>query len=437
MKMSAIVAMALPLVTVHATPVAAITSFSQSEDRTVTITYTLTEDAIVTLAAETNASGEWVAISDSVFHCMSGDVNREVSATGSGMFRKIEWHPDYADMGASIGSAEVRPILSAWPKDDPPDYMVVDLAETSDCRVRYYATTNALPGGLFGNEAYRTTKLVLRKIPAKGVTWMMGSSTDENKRNCGVGSGVEAEALHSVSFDSNYYMAVFETTQAQWIMIKNGNLATFTTGDDSLVFPENGVSYCDVREGSANTPDVSYEYPNSPHADSFLGKLRRRTGLSGFDLPSDAEWEYACRAGNGHSRWGNGEIYEYSTSYDSRIPGRYQYNQPNSTQSPAPVGSYAPNDWGIYDMHGNVFEWCLDWYKNDITALGGAINTVGGTSGAYKGVTAKHRNRRGGAYNLPPSWLRSACRTPEPGNSRGGQNGFRVKYGAAKVTSAQ
>ncbi|MBQ3096794.1 MAG: formylglycine-generating enzyme family protein [Kiritimatiellae bacterium] len=423
-----------PLLAAMAGPVAKIESFSQAADRTVSLTYSLSGDAIVTLSLEMkNELGEWTALDDSVIQYAYGDVNREVAATSGDAVRTIAWLPESARF--DVTSASIRPVLTVWPKDDPPNYMVVDLALHSDSRVCYYATTNALPGGLLDNLDYRTVKLVLRKIPAKGVTWQMGSTANESGRNVGVGTGIDAEILHDVSFDSNYYMAVFETTQSQWFMIKgaSGLGGSFTPPDSRLLLPLNAVSYCDVREGGNNAPNTAYEYPSAPHPDSFLGILRSRTGLQGFDLPSDAEWEYACRAGNGENLWGNGAQYSYSTKkFDPLVPGRYQFNQPDSSaMTPAPVGSYAPNDWGIYDMHGNVFEWCVDWYKHDLSGSNGEINTADGTSGTYKSVSAKHRNRRGGAYNLPVAWLRSACRTPEPGNSRGVQNGFRVKYGAA------
>lgn len=437
MKRSLLFSFQLAAVSAFAAPQAEIKSFVQSDDRTVTLTYTLAEDAIVTLSLKgQDGSGSWTSLDDSVVQYAAGDVNREVSATTGDAVRTITWRPDLAE-GAD--AATVKPVLTAWAKDDPPDYMVVDLAEVSASRVRYYASSNALPGGLLGNVAYRTSLLVLRKIPAKGVTWKVGSD-GENGRNIGVASGVEAEPRYEAKFDSNYYMAVFETTEAQWFAIKgpSGLGSTFDVGSDSLMLPVNAVSYCDIREAANNSPNTAYEYPNAPHPDSFLGVLRSRTGLDGFDLPSEAEWEYACRAGNGDNLWGNGAAYVYSTwESDVRVPGRYKFNQPTSTATTAPAGSYAPNAWGIYDMHGNVFEWCLDWYKNDVSSLAGAINTADGTSGAYKSVTAKHRNRRGGAYDLPVAWLRSACRTPEPGNSRGTQNGFRVKFGAAKTVSEE
>ena len=427
MKRLVAIALALASAAANAAPEVQIQSFTQAADRTVTLTYTLAGRAIVTLSAEVEVNGVWQPLDDAVLWCVSGDVNREVAATSAGEVRKIEWKPDYTKVGASLGTANVRPILTSWPTDDPPDYMVVDLAETSTDRVRYYATTNAFPGGLFDNVAYRTTLLVLRKVPAKGVTWTMGS-VSEDGRNPDAASGTDPEKTHEVVFDSNYWMAIFPTTQGQWAMIKGTERGATHTEEPRLLRPMDSISYCQVRENTSKTENSTYQYPAGPHPDSFLGVLRRRTGLD-FDLPSDAEWEYACRAGHGEGLWGNGKVYENRNSRDDRVPGCYKYNQPTTTATTAPVGSYEPNSWGIYDMHGNVFEWCLDWYKVDITALGGVINTASGN--IYNSNGAKMRIRRGGNYGLPVTFLRSACRYWDPSTSDNQANGFRVKLGAA------
>ena len=429
MKRLVSLALALATAAAIAAPEVQIQSFTQAADRTVTLTYTLAGRAIVTLSAEVEVNGAWQPLDDAMLWYVSGDVNREVAATAAGEVRKIEWKPDYTNVGASLGTANVRPILTSWPTDDPPDYMVVDLAEQSADRVRYYATTNAFPGGLFGNVAYRTTLMVLRKVPAKGVTWTMGS-VSESGRNPDAGSGEDPEKTHEVAFDSNYWIAIFPTTQGQWAMVMGTARSATHTGEPRLLRPMESVCYLDVRESTSQSENATYQYPNGPCPDSFLGVLRRRSGLD-FDLPSDAEWEYACRAGHGEGLWGNGKTYENRNSRDDRVPGRYQYNQPSSSATTAPVGSYEPNSWGIYDMHGNVFEWCLDWYKVDITGLGGAVNVAGGV---YHNGSIKMRIRRGGNYGLPVTFLRSACRYRDPSTSRNQANGFRVKLGAAIST---
>ena len=438
-----------------AAPQATIESFSQAADLTVTVTYRLTGGpAVVTLGA-LDSSGN--PVSDAAFSCVQGDVNKEVANTAGEETRTIVWDPAHSAVNLGTAVQEIRPVLTAWPLDDAPDYMVVDLSENSLQRVRYYTSTNALPGGLFGNVAYRTTMLVLRKIPAKGVKWTMGSAETEQGRNPDAASGTDPEKQHAVEFDNNYYIAIFPTTQGQWYFLAGVNNAASTKCPLGRMFrPMDSVSYCMVREcaTSSNSENASHQYPNPPHASSFLGILNARTGLS-FDLPSDAEWEYACRAGWGDCKWGNGADYEYAKrqQFDARVPGRYRYNQANTAltlldqsnpdawnytekigpeNSTAMVGSYAPNDWGVYDMHGNVFEWCLDGYTVDITNLGGAVNTDAQTQSGGTWNGSKWRVRRGGAWFLPTVYFRSACRYFDPSRSNNASNGFRVKLGAAK-----
>ena len=119
MKMLCLCALALSAGAIYAAPSAVIKSFEQGADSAVTVTYTLSEDAIVTLSAQVKESGEWKAIDDSQLVCVSGDVNREVSSTSGDEVRTIVWHPDYEK--SELGSATVRPVLKVWPKDDPPD----------------------------------------------------------------------------------------------------------------------------------------------------------------------------------------------------------------------------------------------------------------------------------------------------------------------------
>jgi formylglycine-generating enzyme required for sulfatase activity len=170
-------------------------------------------------------------------------------------------------------------------------------------------------------------------------------------------------------------------------------------------------------------------YPAEPYEDSFLGLLRTKTGLD-FDLPSEAQWEFAARAGNGEGYWGNGSAMRIAANKDAGLAklGRYQYNggfiggttHPGATceatNATAIVGSYAPNAWGLYDVHGNVWEWCLDSFVNNITGLNGAVNT--GTSGKF--------SQRGGAWNAIAGKCRPAYRVSATSTGRAISDGFRV-----------
>ena len=100
--------------------------------------------------------------------------------------------------------------------------------------------------------------------------------------------------------------------------------------------------------GSSN--GAKWPSSSAVDSDSFMGKLRARTGLD-FDLPTEAQWEYACRAGTTTTYyWGNS------------MNGNYAWYSDNSSSTSHIVGTKAPNAWGLYDMSGNMWEWCLDWY---------------------------------------------------------------------------
>jgi formylglycine-generating enzyme required for sulfatase activity len=107
---------------------------------------------------------------------------------------------------------------------------------------------------------------------------------------------------------------------------------------------------------------------NAVDSTSCLGKLRSWTGLD-FDLPTEAQWEYACRAGT-----------TTTYSYGNSANGSYMWYGDNSSWTTHEVGTKQPNPWGLYDMHGNVFEWCLDWYGT----LSYGTDPKGSSSGASR-----------------------------------------------------
>ena len=388
---------------VFADPTVQSVNMAQADDRTVTITYTLeNEPAVVTLDIVTNG----VSIGGENIQYVTGDVNKKVS--GKEIYT-ITWRPDFSWQG---NLADAQAVVMAWPLDNTPDYMVVDLtaASTAD-NVRYYASTNFFPGGLMENRKYRTTSIVMRKILAKGVTWWMGSVDGDGGRTTG-----SKEVRHQVTLTNNYYIGVFEVTQTQWTLVQTArkDAARFTMSAYKAMRPEENVSYNEIRMAANSTSANANakEWPDPPYTGSYLNLLRVKTGID-FDLPSDAEWEYACRAGHGDKEWNNGVGYTSSTLGDT-APGRhnlnggaqatvdnYGYANCPDTVGTAICGSYAPNDWGLYDMHGNVGEWCLDWYQESLAGTDGSVITTG----------SSNRVRRSGLGSDGAVHLRSAART--------------------------
>lgn len=415
-----------------ATPVVTSVGMAQpGPTRLVSIDYTFEgADAVITLDVQTNANTSaaaddpgWTSIGGAAVCNAKGDVWKKVSCDGT--THHISWRPDLSWPDHVIADGGARAVVTAWTLDNTPDYMVVDIsAAAAQNTQKYYPSAEFLPGGLLGKPDYRTTSIVMRKIMAKDVEWTMGSTALEEERGA-------AEDTHKVSLTNNYYIGVFPVTQAQWAQVKTTNPypSHFTNAAFRAMRPVEKVSYNEIRNASSNYEMSSYDWPAAPHASSFLGLLRTRTGLD-FDLPSEAQWEFAARAGNGDTKWGDGSgIMNVSPDDNLDNLGRYSDNggkidnqEPDRTcgaeNGTSVVGSYNPNDWGLYDMFGDVWEWCLDWYANDISGLNGMVNTTTPSD--------KRRVLRGGAWTQPAKNCRPASRSSGGHNGQYYNDGFRV-----------
>ena len=363
-----------------------VTGVSQGDDRVVSINYTLDREQIVTFGVETNAgNGVWVRLDGARLNRLTGDFGRLLPADAY----QIRWSPDLAGFDAALAAGSVRFVVNAYEKDDPPDYMVVDLAANVSAahpRFSFFERAEDLPGGLLANEDYRMRLLVMRRIRAKGVTWVMGSSAMENGRQTD-------ETAHQVTLDADYYLAVFPLTHAQASVIVGSRFMGSTN------FPvrralriKDRVFYSQYSPAARGTP-----YPMEPEATSVVGKLRTlclnasKVQMLAFDLPSEAQWEFACRAGTTDGQWNDGSLIDRNwtkeTATSETLPGRYLAGETAATiwdnketvdpdvHGPPIAGSYPPNAFGLYDMHGGVWEYCLDTYAEDITQLNGAIRT--------------------------------------------------------------
>ena len=342
--------------------------FRQDLTRLVTIRYDLENaPAIVTVDIQTNAGNNvWISIGDRNFTTIAGDVNKVVQ---QGTGRLITWNPrlDLPPVKL-VGGNVARAVLTAWSLESPPDYMVIDLDQDANAgatdNVRYYVSTNALPDGGLANDKYRTSHLVMRRIPAAGVTWRMGSPVGEYNRSAN-------EVPHLVTLTEDYFMAIYEFTMAQWNRIS-------PTGDkaNASMLPRNNCSYNTIR--GSGWPSDGNIVPST----SYMGYIRSRTGIDTFDLPTEAQWEYACRAGT-ETGWPTG--YDASDATALRQFAVYYYTASGARQN---VGTLAPNKWGLYDMIGNVGEFCLDWFgdydiSDDVDPTGPATGSKRVRRGSY------------------------------------------------------
>ena len=403
-----------------------------SLSRRVTVKYDLDEAAVVTMDVLTNG----VSIGGTNIQGVGGDCFKKVAA---GNDHVVEWDPYLSWPDQKFGAGVVSVRMTAWALDNTPDYMAVDITATGGADTQtYYPAADFVPGGVT-NGLYKTTKLLMRKIMAKGVEWTMGSTTLETKRNA------TREATHQVKLDGNYYIGVYEVTQAQWDLIQPSRLAPsyFNNAADRAMRPVEQVSYNEIRNAAnSTTANTAYDWPADPNPSSFLGKLRTKTGLD-FDLPSEAQWEFAARAGNGDTKWGDGSgILNSDADANLDKLGRYERNggkvlsgssyvnpaqSCGATNGTAIVGSYAPNDWGLYDTAGNVWEWCLDWDADDITAHGGKVNIDPATpANTLSGASGANRVGRGGSWIFAAGYCRPAFRSYITPSSRVNDYGFRV-----------
>lgn len=354
--------------------VTGVTMTQATSSRLVTISYTLADaPAVITLDVQTNATeGVWASIGGAAVCNAQGDVWKKVE-TGN---RTIVWRPDLSWPDHKITDGGARAVVTAWSLDNTPNYMVVDISASAKPNTQtYYPAADFVPGGVTNSE-YKVSALLMRKISAKDVTWTMGSAATEPSHNAN-------EATHRVTLSSNYYIGVYEITQGQYGEVATNSTQKANFSADGLMRPMENIAYRFIRN-DVNNKWVNDNYPGAPHVSSFLGLLRLKSGLD-FDLPSEAQWEFAARAGNGSGYWGDGsEILGASPDTNLNRLGRNIGNNPSGTAQTATlapdvggtaiVGSYQPNAWGLYDMHGNVWETCLDWYEDDIASYGGAVN---------------------------------------------------------------
>ena len=205
---------------------------------------------------------------------------------------------------------------------------------------------------------------------------------------------VEVERPHEVTISNSFYMGKYEVTNEQW---------------DSIML----VNRSDKKEANLPVTNVAWF-----DCQEFIKKLNEKT-KGGYRLPTEAEWEYSCRAGTTTMYSFGDDITpkdaNWNHNFISILETRNQYQQ--GKLKPVAVGSYNPNLFGLYDMHGNIWEWCEDWYgaypKGSVTDPKGPISEG-------------NRVLRGGSFNSVARYTRSAARNIFSPDTRLFFNGFRL-----------
>ena len=260
---------------------------------------------------------------------------------------RVYWN--VAKDGITLGKADVD-VTVAYKYF--PLYCVIDLSKGSSATSYPVTYLDAPPSGGFNTTESKTTKLVLKRVDAG--TFTMGNASENDNET------------HTVTLTKPFYMGLYEVTQKQWELVMGSNPCSSTSYGKGNAYPVHYVSYDMIRGSSEG---AKWPTSNLVDSDSFLGKLRAKTGID-FDLPTEAQWEYTCRAGT-----------TTKYSYGDSVNGNYMWYILNSSSSSHEVGTKKANPWGFYDMHCNVEEWCLDWYN---LSLSGGVDPAGSSSGSRR-----------------------------------------------------
>ncbi len=224
-------------------------------------------------------------------------------------------------------------------------------------------------------------RLVLVPVPAG--SFIMGSQLDEPGHE-------PEETAHRVTLTRDFHIGRTPVTRRQWAALMGGNVPSESAADA----PVTGVGWQDAR--------------------AFIARLAETQAGGNFQLPTEAEWEYACRAGTDTP---------FASGVSEADLDRLAWYSANSYGAPQPVATKAPNPWGLYDMHGNVFEWC--WDREGPYPAEDAIDPVGPACG-------ERRILRGGCFKCPPPYCRSANRYAAPPEHPAPNFGFRVVWSIDK-----
>ena len=228
-----------------------------------------------------------------------------------------------------------------------------------------------------------------------GGTFTMGCTSEQ--KDC----GDDEKPTHQVAL-SDFYIGRYEVTQKEWTEIMGENPSYFKNGDN---YPVEQVSWDDIQ--------------------TFLSKLNTKYPNRNYRLPTEAEWEYAARGGGKEVVFGNGK--NTLDPKEANFDARKDYKKPYSVageyrQKTTPVGSFIPNALGLYDMSGNVWEWCSDWYGSDYYKNSPATNPQGPTAGSYRVL------RGGSCYNFPQD-----CRVAYRGYNTPGNRSLSIGFRLART----
>ena len=251
-----------------------------------------------------------------------------------------------------------------------------------------------------------------------GGTFMMGADPDSSWYTHG-----DEDPVHSVTV-SSFYMSAYEVTQVQYQAVMGANPSQHPGSDLPVEYVTwyDAAKFCNWLSWWGGLTKF-YNDDDLTNAATTVGM---NWAANGYRLPTEAEWEYACRAGSITDYYSgdltHGTCSEIDESLD-RIAWYCGNSENESTDwcETHPVGGKQPNRFGLYDMSGNVWEWCNDWYSSNYYESSPSDNPTGPSSGSASG-----RVHRGGSSWATPDWCQSAARGYDDPSLRNGAIGFRV-----------
>lgn len=255
----------------------------------------------------------------------------------------------------------------------------------------------------------------------KAGSFLMGTPESEDGHS-------SREIQHNVTISEDFYMGTYEITNSQYAEFLNATGVIDPGGDAAEVHADvEGYGDCAIFQKSEYwnvmfdsslekwlPVEGREEYPVS--FVTWYG-TKAFADWAGAELPTEAQWEYACRAGT-ETAWSFGD--------DHSVISQYAWCDENSDGGPSPVGTKLPNPWGLYDMHGNLYEWCSDWFDNDygiedLTSETSVTDPTGPDPGMYKVI-------RGGSWLNYWYYCRSGYRNVYFPNYVSDLAGFRVVF---------
>lgn len=316
--------------------------------------------------------------------------------TADGTYR-VTWDAQKDGAAVQASSVSVKGTISyAVVTEKMADYAIVDVSsgKTSTCYPIRYVKGDDIPASSFNVDLYKTTKIVMKCLPAQ---------------ICQIGHTGISTPVHYAKLTHPYLLGLFEITQKQYSLVVGKNPSKHTTSEGAECSP--------VQQVSWNLIEAS---------DGFVALFNARTAyhgraITGFQLPTEAQWECACRAGTTTK-------YTFGDTKDDL--GEYAWYSGNAKLDQV-VGTRKPNPWGFYDMYGNVVEWVYDSYKAYEAGVGLTPETAIEDPLYLVDPTAANKITRGGSWRLAPDdYFPTAYRQQNPAtgyNNYGGDHaGFRI-----------